>query len=193
MRRFANQRPSALFLRVALVALALSALLVPALAGAAKSMTVAKLAVSAAYDKPMIVSIKGRTLYTLSSEKSKVVCVDACLSAWPPLTVPAGVKPEGPVPLGTEERPVGRMQVTYHGFPLYTFSGDKNGATPAARASRATAPGTPPRLPSSQAARPSRGLSTATSRAKGTGEHRIRVTGGRYHPPATVRVSTGVN
>jgi predicted lipoprotein with Yx(FWY)xxD motif len=125
MRQFANQRPSALPLRVALVALALSALPVPAFAGAAKSMTVAKLAVSAAYDKPVIVSVKGRTLYTLSSEKSKVVCVDACLSAWPPLTVPAGVKPKGPVPLGTEERPDGRMQVTYKGFPLYTFSGDK--------------------------------------------------------------------
>jgi predicted lipoprotein with Yx(FWY)xxD motif len=125
MRRFAKQRPSGLSLRVALVALAFGALLAPTLAGAAKSMTVAKLAVSAAYDKPMIVSIKGRTLYTLSSEKSKIVCVDACLSAWPPLTVPAGVRPKGPVPLGTEERPDGRMQVTYKGFPLYTFSGDK--------------------------------------------------------------------
>lgn len=125
MRQSANPRLKSLHIRLALVALALTALLVPAIAGAAKSTTVAKLAVSAAYDKPVIVSIKGRTLYTLSSEKTKFVCVDACLDAWPPLTVPAGVRPKGPVPLGTEQRPDGTMQVTYKGFPLYTFSGDK--------------------------------------------------------------------
>ncbi|HVQ59415.1 MAG TPA: hypothetical protein VMS60_10980 [Solirubrobacterales bacterium] len=125
MRQFANPRFKSLHIRLALIALALTALLVPAIAGAAKSMTVAKLAVSAAYDKPVIVNFKGRTLYTLSSEKSKFVCVDTCLDAWPPLTVPAGVRPKGPVPLRTEQRPDGSMQVTYKGFPLYTFSGDK--------------------------------------------------------------------
>jgi predicted lipoprotein with Yx(FWY)xxD motif len=124
MRQFANPRSKPLALRFALLALALSALLVPALAGAAKSKTVAKLADSAAFDKPIVTNLKGRTLYTLSSEKTKFVCVDACLDAWPPLIVPAGVKPKGPVPLSTKKRPDGRTQVTWKGFPLYTFSGD---------------------------------------------------------------------
>jgi predicted lipoprotein with Yx(FWY)xxD motif len=123
MRQFSISRFNPM--RIALIALALTALLVPALAGAAKTKTVAKLAVSAAYDKPIIVNLKSRTLYTLSSEKSKFVCVDACLDAWPPLIVPAGVKPKGPVPLSTKKRPDGSTQVTYKGFPLYTFSGDK--------------------------------------------------------------------
>lgn len=125
MRQLANPRFNSLHIRVALIALALTALLVPALAGAAKTKTVAKLADSAAFDKSIVTNLKGRTLYTLSSEKSKFVCVDECLAAWPPLIVPAGVKPKGPVPLSTKKRPDGRMQVTWKGFPLYTFSGDK--------------------------------------------------------------------
>lgn len=125
MRQSANPRFNSLHIRIALIALALTALLVPAFAGAAKTKTVAKLADSAAFDKLIVTNLKGRTLYTLSSEKSKIVCVDACLDSWPPLIVPAGVKPKGPVPLSTEKRPDGRMQVTWKGFPLYTFSGDK--------------------------------------------------------------------
>lgn len=124
MRQFANPRFHSLPIRFALIALALTALLVPALAGAAKSKTVAKLADSAASDELIVTNLKGRTLYTLSSEKSKFVCVKACLSSWPPLIVPAGVKPKGPVPLSTE-KPDGRMQVTWKGFPLYTYSGDR--------------------------------------------------------------------
>ncbi len=50
--------------------------------------------------------------------------VSACLSVWKPLTVKAGVKPVGPVRLGTIVRPDGRTQVTYRGLPLYRFTGD---------------------------------------------------------------------
>jgi predicted lipoprotein with Yx(FWY)xxD motif len=38
--------------------------------------------------------------------------------------VPAGVKPTGPVSLGTIVRPEGKTQVTFKGLPLYSFSGD---------------------------------------------------------------------
>lgn len=69
---------------------------------------------------------RGRTLYSLSVEKSgKFICdVSACLTIWKPLTVKAGVKPVGPVHLGTIVRPDGRTQVTYRGLPLYRFTGD---------------------------------------------------------------------
>jgi predicted lipoprotein with Yx(FWY)xxD motif len=69
---------------------------------------------------------QGRTLYSLSAEKNgRFICaVSACLSVWKPLTVKAGVKPVGPVHLGTIVRPDGRTQVTYRGLPLYRFTGD---------------------------------------------------------------------
>lgn len=69
---------------------------------------------------------RGRTLYSLSAEKNgKFICDEsACLTLWKPLTVPAGVKPLGPVRLGTIVRPDGRTQVTYRGLPLYRFTGD---------------------------------------------------------------------
>lgn len=70
---------------------------------------------------------KGLTLYSLSVEKNgKFICTDSvCLSLWHPLLVPAGVKPTGPVPLGTVRRPKGGgIQVTYRGRPLYHFVED---------------------------------------------------------------------
>ncbi len=74
----------------------------------------------------VLTTTRGRTLYSLSAEKNGTfICADpACLSIWKPLTVPAGVKPTGPVHLGTITRPDGRTQVTYRGLPLYRFTGD---------------------------------------------------------------------
>lgn len=72
-----------------------------------------------------LTTMRGRTLYSLSVEKhGRFICTGGCTSVWHPLVVPAGVKPTGPVKLGTEKRPDGRTQVTFQGRPLYSFNGD---------------------------------------------------------------------
>ena len=124
------RRPSMLNLRssirVVVTAAALVALLVPATVGAAQpTKTVAKQAQNTTLGKTILTTTKGRTLYSLSAEiNGKFICKAACLSVWRPLVVPKGVKPKGPVKLGTIERPDGKIQVTYKGRPLYTFTGD---------------------------------------------------------------------
>lgn len=110
-----------------LLAIALIATAIAAVAGAQNggSKRVAKEAQNPTLGKTVLTSTAGRTLYSLSVEKNgKFICTGSCLSVWHPLTVPAGVKPTGPVKLGTIERPEGRIQVTYKGRPLYRFGGD---------------------------------------------------------------------
>jgi predicted lipoprotein with Yx(FWY)xxD motif len=78
--------------------------------------------------RTLLATTADRTLYTLSVEKhGKFVCTaeSGCTGIWHPLTVAAGVKPQGPVKLGTVSRPEGTVQVTYRGLPLYTFASDK--------------------------------------------------------------------
>ncbi|HEY3483447.1 MAG TPA: hypothetical protein VGL02_31630, partial [Streptomyces sp.] len=73
----------------------------------------------------VLTTTKGRTLYSLSVEThGRFVCTGACLGTWKPLVVPRGVKPKGPVKLGTIRRPDGKTQVTFKGRPLYSFNGD---------------------------------------------------------------------
>jgi predicted lipoprotein with Yx(FWY)xxD motif len=80
----------------------------------------------------ILVTVSGRTLYHDSLETSDAVrCVGSCSKAWLPLLVAAGGKPvAGPGVsaslLGTVKRPGSGelLQVTYHGRPLYLFSGD---------------------------------------------------------------------
>jgi predicted lipoprotein with Yx(FWY)xxD motif len=89
------------------------------------SKRVAKEAENATLGKTVLTTTKGLTLYSLSVEKNgKFTCTGSCLSTWHPLTVPKGVKPAGPVKLGTVVRPEGGIQVTYKGRPLYRFAGD---------------------------------------------------------------------
>ncbi len=67
----------------------------------------------------------GLTLYVQIEEADgNIVCVDDCLTNWPPLTgtVDAGEADAGM--LGTVTRPDGTEQVTYNGYPLYYFAGD---------------------------------------------------------------------
>jgi predicted lipoprotein with Yx(FWY)xxD motif len=86
--------------------------------------------VSAATTKlgKLIVDSKGFTLYNFHKDKGgKPTCYGACEEAWPPLTTNG--KPqagEGAMAskLGTTERKDGTLQVTYAGWPLYTYVGD---------------------------------------------------------------------
>jgi predicted lipoprotein with Yx(FWY)xxD motif len=81
---------------------------------------------SPALGRTVLTANSGLTLYTLSAEKHGVfICKGACLKTWFPLVVAAGVRPTGPVALGTIRRPDGRRQVTFKGRPLYTFDGDR--------------------------------------------------------------------
>jgi predicted lipoprotein with Yx(FWY)xxD motif len=109
------------------IVLSLSALFSTSAALAGQSTkTVAKKADNAALGEKILTNTAGRTLYSLSAEKNgRWICTTAgCKASWRPLVVTEGVKPKGPVTLGTRTRPDGRVQVTYKGLPLYTFSGD---------------------------------------------------------------------
>jgi predicted lipoprotein with Yx(FWY)xxD motif len=78
--------------------------------------------------RTLLTTLGGGTLYSLSVEKhGRFICTaeSGCTGIWHPLTVASGVKPEGPVKLGTVRRPEGTVQVTYRGLPLYTFASDK--------------------------------------------------------------------
>ncbi len=112
-------------LPLALLALAAAALLAPGGATATATKHVADKAANSTLGEVVLVNTRHRTLYSLSVEKhGKFTCTGACLGTWHPLVVSAGVKPTGPVALGTVKRPDGRTQVTYKGLPLYSFAGD---------------------------------------------------------------------
>ncbi len=126
MRRSAISSPMRLPIRLAPLALALVALLLPAVASAGQaSKPVAKQAENATLGRTILTTTRGHTLYSLSAETNGwFICAGTCLSSWHPLLVPAAVKPTGPVKLGTVKRPDGRTQVTFKGRPLYSFAGD---------------------------------------------------------------------
>jgi predicted lipoprotein with Yx(FWY)xxD motif len=110
----------------AIVAIVVIAGLFTSLAAARPgTKSVVKQASSPSLGHKVLTANSGLTLYTLSVEKhGNFICKGSCLKTWFPLIVAAGVKPTGPVPLGTVKRPDGRRQVTFKGRPLYTFDGD---------------------------------------------------------------------
>lgn len=73
----------------------------------------------------VLVNAEGYTLYYLmTDEASKVTCTGDCLANWPPaLADQAPSAGDLPKDLGTIEGPKG-TQLTYDGWPLYTFVGD---------------------------------------------------------------------
>jgi predicted lipoprotein with Yx(FWY)xxD motif len=81
----------------------------------------------------ILVASNGRTLYRYTLDRKRVnhCSSDAtCRKYWPALLVKAGAKPQAGMGvtaklLGTIKAAAGMRQVTYAGYPLYTFAGDK--------------------------------------------------------------------
>lgn len=122
----AIRRPRHLSIAVfAAVAVLVLVGLFSSIAAAQTSKRVVKEAHSSSLGTTVLTADNGLTLYTLSVEKhGNFICTGSCLKDWHPLIVAKGVKPTGPVALGTVKRPDGRRQVTFEGRPLYTFDGD---------------------------------------------------------------------
>jgi predicted lipoprotein with Yx(FWY)xxD motif len=78
----------------------------------------------------ILVDSEGRTLYDFHKDKgSKSACYGACAGAWPPLLTEGDPQAQGPADrsmLGTTKRKDDTVQVTYNGWPLYTYVGDQN-------------------------------------------------------------------
>jgi predicted lipoprotein with Yx(FWY)xxD motif len=121
-----SRRPRHLTIAIfATAAVLVAAGLLSPLAAARTSKRVVKEAHNAALGHTVLTANNGLTLYNLSAEThGKFICKGSCLKDWHPLIVAAGVKPTGPVALGTVKRPDGRRQVTFEGKPLYTFDAD---------------------------------------------------------------------
>jgi predicted lipoprotein with Yx(FWY)xxD motif len=98
--------------------------------GAAGEATPISLGSAAGVGK-VLVDSNGMTLYYFEKDRKgsgKSTCEGACAEAWPPLTTGGEAKAMSGVQssmLGTIERSDGTMQVTYAGWPLYTFVEDK--------------------------------------------------------------------
>jgi predicted lipoprotein with Yx(FWY)xxD motif len=77
----------------------------------------------------IIVNTEGLTLYDFHKDKGGTsACYGACAGAWPPLLTEGEPKAEAGAMasrLGTTKRKDGSVQVTYNGWPLYTYAGDK--------------------------------------------------------------------
>lgn len=81
----------------------------------------------------VLVNGQGQTLYLLTSEKGgKVTCTasNGCTKFWPEVTLPNGAtapKAGSGVQaslLGTVKDGSGNLEVTYNGWPVYTYAGD---------------------------------------------------------------------
>jgi predicted lipoprotein with Yx(FWY)xxD motif len=77
----------------------------------------------------VLVDSNGMTLYYFQKDQNgKSACYGACEKGWPPLTTEGAPQAgEGAMAskLGTTKRKDGTVQVTYAGWPLYTFVEDK--------------------------------------------------------------------
>jgi predicted lipoprotein with Yx(FWY)xxD motif len=81
--------------------------------------------------KTIMTDANGMTVYYYTPDKGagKVTCTGTCLQNWPPVLLASGVtKPVGDKgvtgTLGTIASPNGGTQVTYNGWPVYTFVKD---------------------------------------------------------------------
>lgn len=78
----------------------------------------------------ILVDSRGLTLYDFHADKGgKSACYDACAAAWPPLLTEGNPQAQGAADrsmLGTTKRKDGTVQVTYNGWPLYTYVADQS-------------------------------------------------------------------
>ena len=77
----------------------------------------------------ILVDAKGFTLYFFVPEQgTRIVCTGDCVTMWRPLMATGTTPPvsTGPLPgvIATVDRPDGGRQVTYDGWPLYTYAMD---------------------------------------------------------------------
>ena len=89
------------------------------------------MATVAGKSETILTDTKGMTLYYYTPDKGtgKVTCLGPCLTAWPPVLLPSGVTQPAGGPgitgtLGVVPSPNGGQQVTYNGWPLYTWQKD---------------------------------------------------------------------
>lgn len=121
-----RRRVAGALILVALVAAACGA------TGSSTTTTTIKAGSSAALVAERVTSLgktlvddKGFTLYRLSTDGTdKSRCTSACTGIWPPLLATGTPSFGGMSGFSTFNRGGGKMQVAYHGEPLYTFSGD---------------------------------------------------------------------
>ena len=79
----------------------------------------------------ILVSSTGLTLYRFTLDKKGAsACGAGCVKLWPPYLVKGKAKPTAGAGataslLGTIKRPNGGLQISYAGFALYRYSGDK--------------------------------------------------------------------
>jgi predicted lipoprotein with Yx(FWY)xxD motif len=86
-------------------------------AGKDKTVTVVKEEVRGSFGE-ILTNDKSHALYIDESPP----CLDGCIISWPPLLMPKGTTtPAGAPDLGTTPYGSDRLQVTYKGWPLYTY------------------------------------------------------------------------
>ena len=112
--------------RIATVSIVLS-LVITGAAFAAGLITGTKVTLHSTSKGKVLATSTGRTLYLYTADgKNKSNCTGSCASIWPPLMTKGkpvagmGVKK---ALLGTLKRGA-KLQVSYHGHPLYTFTSD---------------------------------------------------------------------
>lgn len=98
---------------------------------AAKTVVDAATVSVAGHQERILETSGGMTLYyfTADQDGKMLACTGSCLAVWLPDLLPHGatLASQGSLPgkLGTIDRPGGARQVTYDGWPLYRFNGDK--------------------------------------------------------------------
>jgi predicted lipoprotein with Yx(FWY)xxD motif len=84
---------------------------------------------------PVLVNAQGHTLYIFEPDKqTKVTCVGACASLWPPVKLSSGQKSAAVGEaksslLASDPDPEGGQVVTYDGWPRYTYAADAAAGT----------------------------------------------------------------